>query len=536
MSPAVTSKRKRRSKSDDSEDVSGDESKKRGRPRVERPDGLAADRRRTQIRMAQRAYRQRKESTMDELRNQVSDLTSKLALLNKAFGRCREQLTLSGLRGDQAQLLRATAQQFDSIVGATDAQSDGGSPPALTDSSHASSAGSQPGEESSMGLTERSYVPYWLDKSTLGYEPAQATDHIGIGYQMQERSDLPPTHDSSDQDQRMPDSYTTFRVEVPPEPQIMPSLRAARSYATKELTFGRYLHRAAIEKGYQLLLEPDRWPTSYERVFKLSLMSRDRNRLLAGMRRALSRTSLDDLDSDDSPLVHVGGAGTHYPRRDRFGTMRPRKKTWNLGIVGPQALAMLDDAAQSGLSVDMTVEIAGFEGEWFDPYDVEGYLAEKGINLDPASPYAVIELPDGSESPVSVPGDEFSRSSESVLPYDHEQLKYLNDYAAPDDIFGLSLEDLDMAGSGWAHAEPRTPLHLSDMDVVKQHQALDMGVHSIPLENRQKKTMIIDVAKFVKALIVTGRCLSRSPGYRRHEVDRALELAAFEPFPSVVSV
>ena len=46
---------------------------------------LFNQRRRTQIRMAQRAYRQRKESTLDELRKRVSDLTNTIELMNKSF-------------------------------------------------------------------------------------------------------------------------------------------------------------------------------------------------------------------------------------------------------------------------------------------------------------------------------------------------------------------------------------------------------------------------------------------------------------------
>lgn len=83
---STSSTRKRKARSTPSADEnSGDDSKKRGRPRVEKPDESAADRRRTQIRMAQRAYRQRKESTLEELRKRVSELTNTMELMNKAF-------------------------------------------------------------------------------------------------------------------------------------------------------------------------------------------------------------------------------------------------------------------------------------------------------------------------------------------------------------------------------------------------------------------------------------------------------------------
>ena len=103
-------KRQRPSKSPDGED------KRRGRPRVEKQDESAADRRRTQIRMAQRAYRQRKESTLEELRKRVSDLGNTIELMNKAFLDCRESLYASSLSQDQMLDLHQVTLQFETFV------------------------------------------------------------------------------------------------------------------------------------------------------------------------------------------------------------------------------------------------------------------------------------------------------------------------------------------------------------------------------------------------------------------------------------
>lgn len=40
----------------------------------------------------------------------------------------------------------------------------------------------------------------------------------------------------------------------------------------------------------------------------------------------------------------------------------------------------------------MTVEIAGYEGEWLDPGDVQGYLEERGIFIDPSSTFVEAEI------------------------------------------------------------------------------------------------------------------------------------------------
>lgn len=82
----------------------------------------------------------------------------------------------------------------------------------------------------------------------------------------------------------------------------------------------------------------------------------------------------------------------------------------------------------------MTVEIAGFEGEWFDTQDVQGYLEEKGIYIDPGASFAeaeMIEWPSASGSvstassvanPLTPPGKGMPFS-----PFDAQLLQTVND-------------------------------------------------------------------------------------------------------------
>lgn len=112
MEPTASQKKRpRRSNSSDS-----DGERRRGRPRVEKQDESAADRRRTQIRMAQRAYRQRKESTLEELRKRVSELTNTIELMNKSFADCRDRLYATSISQDQMMDLNDVATQFETFV------------------------------------------------------------------------------------------------------------------------------------------------------------------------------------------------------------------------------------------------------------------------------------------------------------------------------------------------------------------------------------------------------------------------------------
>jgi ABC-type uncharacterized transport system permease subunit len=66
--------------------------------------------------MAQRAYRQRKESTLEELRKRVSDLSNTIEVMNKLFGDCRDRLYASNLAETQIFDLHDTATEFEVLV------------------------------------------------------------------------------------------------------------------------------------------------------------------------------------------------------------------------------------------------------------------------------------------------------------------------------------------------------------------------------------------------------------------------------------
>lgn len=197
-----------------------------------------------------------------------------------------------------------------------------------------------------------------------------------------------------------------------------PSIEPPVTYNFQETTFGRRLHRSCMEQSYQLILDPDRRPAMYQQVFELCLLRRDRSILTSALKSTLSKGSHECLHTS-LPLIHIGGAGTHYPRRDSYGNLRPKRRAHALGKIGPQMLALLEHAALQDLTTDMTVDLVGYEGEWLDSYDVEGYLNEKGIFIDPSSSFAEIEVavPGPAQSPTSSTDNRLSSgvSSDSFI-------------------------------------------------------------------------------------------------------------------------
>lgn len=375
--------KRKRTRTADSYD---EDDKRRGRPRVEKQDESAADRRRTQIRMAQRAYRQRKESTLEDLRKRVSDLTNTIELMNKIFTEFKDRLKASSLSEGQVFNLHEASAQLEQLVqDARNPTEDGNTQPVAV---HRDSAASLVSGSPSANPEETYDSSSWLDKAAVAStRQANVDDAVvsALGYRWTtENGDLPQATETS----------ITAKAKEIPQPQIIPDyqpsavdnsrlgmfysipsdLSPPRTYSFQETSFARRVLRACLEHAYHTVLNPDLRQDEYHRAFRLALMCRDRSKIVASLKSRLDRGPHEDLDISTAALLHIGGAGTHFPRRDTFGNIVPKKESYNLGLMGPQALALLENAARDNISIDMTVSIAGFEGEWYDSHDVQGYL------------------------------------------------------------------------------------------------------------------------------------------------------------------
>ncbi|ERT00353.1 hypothetical protein HMPREF1624_03724 [Sporothrix schenckii ATCC 58251] len=99
----------------DGEEADAEKKRARGRPRIDVKDVTAADRRRTQIRLAQRAYRSRKEKAIVSLEKRVNSLKEANEAMSNAFMRLHDFALGRGLldqHPDLAQHLRQTTEVF----------------------------------------------------------------------------------------------------------------------------------------------------------------------------------------------------------------------------------------------------------------------------------------------------------------------------------------------------------------------------------------------------------------------------------------
>ncbi|KAK0832199.1 hypothetical protein LTR73_002486 [Friedmanniomyces endolithicus] len=560
-------KRKRTTRASNSSSDGDKGDKKRGRPRVEKQDASAADRRRTQVRMAQRAYRQRKEGTLDELRNRVSELTDTMELMNKTFVELRDHLSGSA---DELQLeqLRDTSCRFEALMESarTASEEDFESPPLKSQSAVVT-----PSEGA--GVRQRKNVPVnvptWLDQSVLNEaESRRSPESVGMGYTMylddtgekQLVEDLGLLEQSQALVQKQPlrTVYDALTNVLPDDIRIPQQLPTIQTHSFQETTFARQLHRSCLEAAYHVLIDPARQHIR-KRIFKLSLLGDDPARLKNSLEAVLAGGAQASLEILEAPLLHVGGAGTHYPRRDHNGNLQSRKSTYNLGLVGPQTLALLASAAKNNVSADMTVEIAGYEGVWFDPYDVEGYLEERGIHIDPLQSFVEAEIDDDNTS--------MSSSGPSTPPLEYSSMPgsagHVQDLPTGNVDFDKwnELSDMTLTNVGYSDATTGDWMNFLEpgqsINGLNNHtqtgsntptaswadnsipglmqdslmQSIDYSsFRPAPFNHRvpRKKNVIIDTSKFVKALTMRGVCLGRTPGFKRQDVDQALAMASFD--------
>ncbi|KAL2150627.1 hypothetical protein VTH82DRAFT_7190 [Thermothelomyces myriococcoides] len=352
-------------------EVSGgrsDETKRaRGRPRIDTRDETAADRRRTQIRLAQRAYRDRKENAIQTLEKKVRILKHANEEMNNAFMQLHDLALRSGLADKLPELdhqLRQTAERYLSLArevsedDASDGQRDRsmsqtrgepnsyhtqsgsqGQPDTVASSVPATSSprattGGEGGEGegdlvalsggpsiSSEPVTQAEFTAQLtLDRQRHQQDHQQHESHHQQSLQALPAPDEPPNftyeiltqptlENASFPFQSTPFAFSSQDFSVSP---LIGSLPMPETYAGFEATFGRRLQRYSVEQAYAILSMPDPPPRWIKRVFGFSLTLESIEAIRRRLRRMLDRDHKQSLYNWQYPFYHLGGAGTHF--------------------------------------------------------------------------------------------------------------------------------------------------------------------------------------------------------------------------------
>ncbi|KAI8933676.1 hypothetical protein NX059_009394 [Plenodomus lindquistii] len=386
----------------------------------------------------------------------------------------------------------------------------------------------------------------------------------------------PPTPAGTPPMMRLPTPQPSFSLSTKAPSEI-------RTYSFEETNFARRLTRRALETGFQVLSTANSRPTSLDYVFRLSLPFLTPDQIRTRFKLMLSRGPDEDLDWWETPFIQLGGAGTHYPKRDASGRVVPFKNAWRIRQPGPQQsrVTLLEHAIDGRIESLDGVDLTGFEGEWFDAHDVQGYLEEEyRCKLDPGSSFAecLVEEDDSGDSSEqkALPrfGTDTRRAShESEVPgLTHSDTTSSKSSTSSSTGPPLLTETHDLPGIGhfgmdMNFAEEPAPasrggefqklvdydisfdqtlgLDLApgfdygwsgddNMDLTMPDLRMDMmsndGASSRAVRQKQKKAITVDVSRLIDEVIKHAICLGRSPGFRRKDVDFAVRSAAISTY------
>ncbi|KAG5933225.1 hypothetical protein E4U60_004606 [Claviceps pazoutovae] len=330
-------------------------------------------RRRTQIRLAQRAYRQRKDTAITTLEKRVKELERANDDISRDFN------DFFGILVSERVLERApqAIQRLSSIGKKITATADrvkygtlnGYSSPSDEDSAEVANA-SESGAQ----------YPRMPASSAQRITPssAQGTIHQGVSFQEARYSETygdpitaPAVAASSlaSTSASTSTSYSAPLIDVPSHPvsygittaaaphgadfpvyssmesravadfdatmASAPSpyqaLPAPSSFAANEHTFGRRLQRHSTERGFRLLTSWSPSPERFAAVFGFCLLFETKDEIIRRFQKTLNCSPHEDLCFWKYPFTNLGGAGTFLPGHPPITTTSPDKASGNSG-------------------------------------------------------------------------------------------------------------------------------------------------------------------------------------------------------------
>ncbi|KAK3316005.1 hypothetical protein B0H66DRAFT_534266 [Apodospora peruviana] len=567
-------KRAKRQTAESADNDDEEKKRSRGRPRLDIKDETAADRRRTQIRLAQRAYRNRKENAIQTLERRVQELKDTNEEMSNAFMRLHDFAVNNGLvdhAPDFGRQLRATTEKFLALARTS---SDDGSSSRAADEQEGGTDGGDLDHDSSNSPPEFHSIRPPPDPATqkppqqqptlyggllISHEltPVSQDELIADVFANNLNSSLPittttttgtatttaadyeiitqPTLDNASFpfDPTLPDfNFTTGGMGSP-----FPSLAAPTSYALQEATFGRRLQRTGIERALMLITMPNPPPKRFNRVFGFCLLIESREAIYKRLVRGIQKTTQENLFNWHFPFFNLGGAGTHLlldgsQRIGNQGTidvMKPASTNgFSVGPFTPEIMGVREKRLDKATMQHM-LGVTGFGGEFFDTDEVELYLHQRGVSIPPAADFVTVEIDEGHFQMEGVVRDGNKNTNDGTRSPLSSSVSSSSGETLADDV---------LQHPTWVSAGDMDPALLSSHDSSQEQQrsseatAVEFGMgHGMadgfpPPPNNTRKMVTVDVNLLVYELTERTVCLGRSPGIKQEDINTAFWKAA----------
>lgn len=541
---------------------------------------MGIQRRRTQIRLAQRAYRQRKETTISALNKRVAALELTIENMNETFLDFNDKAIASGIGEWEPHLakdLKSTMGRFIDYAKniATDSEVEDYPPTPLLSARTFEQEDIQP-DHTLASLAAGSQSAY-LQSPSSRTEPAKIVAAPALGYDAAYRRDIGASLGTAqisgfeatqamqlDQlDHAAWDSIKpAHRYETQSSkslmkaqslmPSVNHSLPPPLSYSYQECSFARRLLRTTLESAVRLLSNPNARREDVLRVCRNTFTWSSSQRCLANFKEIIAKSAQENLEYWGAPQLHIGNAGLHYPRVGFDVKSSPPPGWAAKESMGPRPLAQAEMPVDSSLGLDAIAELTGTAGEWLDSNDVDQYLQTKGIFLDGQITWAEVDIAAEPSIGVnlSIEGSPTSSSRNSSggpqsppnqdLAFGREPMLQMNDYywtSRQANVPHMPEPNMDIPYE-YSSLYPKA-FNASSLFQATAHPHLLQPVHT-------SSKVYLDVEKFVRssssflpllavallivsvAMISTATCLGRTPGFRKSSVDSALFKATIQ--------
>ncbi|KAI5305482.1 hypothetical protein KEM56_004298 [Ascosphaera pollenicola] len=464
--------------------------KKRGRPRLYLGDQEAADRRREQVRAAQQAYRLRKEKAITDLTERVSHLEKTISLMNKSFFEFQTSLKDSGIFSSRPELAVQLQKTQDRLMVLTaDAKIDLASVIEDAKDRKPSTSTYQVCNvisslesvveylQSATSVSSTTAIIPTLTAATATTASASANADITYGIST---VDINPFLDSvhgrvvesnpyimpTAPEQFLPTNNATSQYMNDYTPPSGISTPTQRHHNSAFLSeFANRVFRTCVEKAIAVLRNPKATDEYLEEKFGPLLKTFTKQQLIQTFDHLL-RTGVVVL-----PLTSA----------DAFFV-----KNWTAN----------DWAFAMGLEE---------QGRWFYIHEVEQYLIQRGINVIGTSGYAWVnpELLDFTSLYESMSAEdkqtEISASASRLSSFDT---------GFPTPQFEFDVQQMPLG------------------DTTGQSQNDWWKLRDVP--STVKRSLVLDISRFITELTDRAICLGRSPGFNQREVDTSIVLSIIQ--------
>ncbi|KAF9887250.1 hypothetical protein FE257_010378 [Aspergillus nanangensis] len=355
--------------------VSPDRTKKRGRPRI-----ASANDRRTQVRVAQRAYRLKKETMFRDMEERLAELEASMTNMSDSLSSFYQMaiqsdlhITHPGLFGRLVQTVRDVTAMTSSTTAACPEDSLGGN------------RGPQ-----AISLNPSS------DRPTFGYVVDSTPN---VNYAAYSRASTSATRSSS----------PACIYDLPSRVHRPLPGHTNFSFSFNESSFSRRLHRFCLEHIYRLIMDPRSDPKEVYRVFRLMPCIKYKDRMIPYLKCLVWAGPNEDLETPAVPFYCIGGAGTHYPHTEDGSPVYPENMRLPRKILGTLPKEISEEQETPEGQRHELLKIHGLDGVWLDCRDVEGFLHAKGIAFNETGPT-------GPSSPKSLSAMNIATPPVEVIP------------------------------------------------------------------------------------------------------------------------